>query len=65
MKTTKKFWINGSYLNQSALFLGGVLLIILLIAAYSSHYIVQPEEQAVVKRFGKVIAIRDPGLYFK
>jgi membrane protease subunit HflK len=34
-------------------------------AAYSSVYTVQPEEQAVVKRFGSVFAISDPGLHLK
>ncbi len=32
---------------------------------FSSFYTVQPEEEAVVKRFGKVIAINPPGLHFK
>lgn len=30
-------------------------------AAFSSFYTVQPEERAVVKRFGRVIGITDPG----
>jgi membrane protease subunit HflK len=34
-------------------------------AAYSSLYTVQPEQQAVVKRFGSVFAISDPGLHLK
>ena len=34
-------------------------------AALSSIYTVQPEERAVVKRFGRVIGITDPGLHFK
>ena len=34
-------------------------------AAYSSVYTVQPEEQAVVKRFGSVFAISDPGLHLR
>ena len=38
---------------------------ILLIAAFTSYYTVQPEGQAVVKRFGKVVAISEPGLHFK
>jgi len=33
--------------------------------AYSSVYTVQPEEQAVVKRFGSVFAISDPGLHLR
>lgn len=41
--------------------------IILLIGfgAFTSYYIVQPEEEAVVKRFGKVITQKEPGLHFK
>ena len=31
----------------------------------SSYYTVQPEERAVVKRFGKVVSINEPGLHFK
>jgi membrane protease subunit HflK len=34
-------------------------------AALSSFYTVQPEERAVVKRFGRVTGISDPGLHFK
>ena len=33
--------------------------------AYTSAYTVQPEERAVVKRFGNVFSIADPGLHFK
>jgi modulator of FtsH protease HflK len=32
---------------------------------YTAYYTVQPEERAVVKRFGAVIAQTDPGLHFK
>lgn len=31
----------------------------------SSFYTVQPEERAVIKRFGRVYGIADPGLHFK
>lgn len=31
----------------------------------TSYYTVQPEGQAVVKRFGRAIAIKQPGLHFK
>jgi membrane protease subunit HflK len=34
-------------------------------AVYSSVYTVQPEERAVVKRFGRVFSIADPGLHLK
>lgn len=39
-----------------ALFVMGIL---------TSFYIVQPEEEAVVKRFGKVVGQKEPGLHFK
>jgi modulator of FtsH protease HflK len=44
-----------------------VLALILLVVCgvLTSVYTVQPEGQAVVKRFGRVIAIKPPGLHFK
>ena len=48
------------YLNS---FFGVVLLIALGI--YSSFYTVQPDEEAVVVRFGKYIGTYPPGLHFK
>lgn len=44
---------------------GGVLLLIAAIATATMVYTVQPEERAVVKRFGAVIRTTDPGLHFK
>lgn len=41
------------------------VLIIVAVGAITSYYIVQPEEQAVVKRFGQVVAQKQPGLHFK
>ncbi len=35
------------------------------VGAFSSFYTVQPEQRAVVKRFGAVIYQTDPGLHFK
>lgn len=43
----------------------GALVLLFLLAAYTSVYTVQPEERAVVKRFGAVQGITDPGLHFK
>jgi membrane protease subunit HflK len=47
----------------------GILLIVGLLvaawAAFSVIYTVQPEERAVIKRFGRVSGIADPGLHFK
>lgn len=48
---------------------GGVISVIVLIllawGGLSSFYTVQPEQRAVVKRFGSVMGITDPGLHFK
>lgn len=48
---------------------GKVLLVVVLLVAVwgalTSFYTVQPEERAVVKRFGAVVAITDPGLHFR
>ncbi|MCA1791627.1 MAG: protease modulator HflK [Thioalkalivibrio sp.] len=48
---------------------GAVMLVLLLVVAawgvLTSFYTVQPEERAVVKRFGAVIDITDPGLHFR
>jgi len=45
---------------------GSAIVLILAIWGFTSlSYTVQPEERAVVKRFGKVVEISDPGLHFK
>jgi modulator of FtsH protease HflK len=41
----------------------GVVVALAVLAAH--FYTVQPEERAVVKRFGAVYGITDPGLHFK
>lgn len=43
----------------------GVIVLLILWGLFSVFYTVQPEERAVVTRFGKVIHISDPGLNFK
>jgi len=45
--------------------LGVIAVILLLIAAFTSYYTVDAAGQSVVKRFGRVVAISDPGLHFK
>lgn len=45
--------------------LTGLTVVLLGWAALSSFYTVQPEERAVVKRFGRVYSISDPGLHFR
>ncbi len=42
-----------------------VAVLFLILAASSVVYTVQPEGEAVVKRFGKVVAVKPPGLHFK
>ena len=39
--------------------------LLLLIATFSSWYTVPTDSKAVVKRFGRVVAVTDPGLHFK
>ena len=43
----------------------GVVVLLLAWGAMTCFYTVQPEQRAVVKRFGDVIGISDPGLHFK
>ncbi len=43
-----------------------VIAVIMIVSGIlTSYYIVQPEEEAVVKRFGQVVALKQPGLHFK
>ncbi|WP_405229962.1 FtsH protease activity modulator HflK [Lentisalinibacter sediminis] len=43
----------------------GIVIALLAWGVMTSFYTVQPEQRAVVKRFGDVIGISDPGLHFK
>lgn len=45
--------------------IAGAVILVAIIGILTCFYTVQPEEQAVVKRFGRVVAIKDPGLHFK
>ena len=51
--------------KSARLILGAVIAIVLIWGVFSCFYTVQPEERAVVKRFGAVIDITDPGLHFR
>ena len=42
-----------------------IVLIIVIAAVASSVYSVQTDGQAVIKRFGRVVSIKSPGLHFK
>jgi membrane protease subunit HflK len=44
---------------------GIAAILIAVWGVMTSFYTVQPEERAVVKRFGNVVGITDPGLHFK
>ncbi len=58
-------FLSGFDKNTPLLIAAGVLIAILVWGALTSVYTVQAEGQAVVKRFGRVIGIREPGLHFK
>jgi len=46
--------------------IGGIVVLVLaVLLLWSSWYTVQPEETAIVQRFGKVIRTAGPGLHFK
>lgn len=49
----------------ASLIVGIVVLALLAVGVVSSVYSVETEGQAVVKRFGKVVSIQDPGLKWK
>ena len=44
---------------------GAVAVLFVVIGLFTSYYTVEPQSQAVIKRFGKVVAVTDPGLHFK
>ncbi len=44
----------------------GIILFILILISFSlSFYFVGPAEVGIVKRFGKIVAVHDPGLHWK
>lgn len=47
------------------LVIAGIVVLAVIFAVMTMVYTVQPEERAVVKRFGAVIKTTDPGLHFK
>lgn len=53
-------------LKNGAKYLGPFLIVLLLVVgAFTSFYTVEPDEEAVVIRFGKYLNTNDPGLHFK
>ncbi len=66
MELVKKFTSGGPSRGKFGGGIIGVVVLILLVwGALTSFYTVQPEQRAVVKRFGSVTGITDPGLHFK
>jgi len=58
-------WQQFTQSNGLKLIIAGILGAMIVLGIASSAYTVQTEGQAVIKRFGKVVAIQDPGLHFK
>ena len=61
--------LRGQWRGRQLPNLGGIIgivgLVLALALAYSSWFTVQPEETALVQRFGKVVRTAGPGLHFK
>jgi len=58
-------WKNTNWRGGLASFLFFLGLFFVVWALMTSYYTVQPEGQAVVKRFGRVVGVQPPGLHFK
>jgi membrane protease subunit HflC len=51
---------------MNRLIIAGIAAVVVLYLLFSSLYVVDPREQAIVMRFGQITAVRtEPGLYFK
>ena len=61
----KKIMKRGSPKQAGTGIAAALVLALLAWAGLTSFYTVQPEQRAVVKRFGSVVGITDPGLHFK
>lgn len=58
-------WKNTNWRGGFATFVVFAVLLLLVWGTITSYYTVQPEGQAVVKRFGRVVDVKPPGLHFK
>lgn len=54
-----------AYRRYRPFIIAGLVMLVIAIVALTMVYTVQPEQQAVVKRFGAVIKTAGPGLHFK
>lgn len=57
--------LGGSPRKAGLLIFAAIIALIVVWGLLTAFYTVQPEERAVVKRFGAVITITDPGLHFR
>ena len=55
----------GSATESWGLFVGLLILLLLFVVISSSWFTVQPQETAIVQRFGKVVRTATPGFHFK
>jgi len=60
-----KMDFNPSNPRSYGILIAVIIVLLLLVGLWTSVHTVAPEGQSVVKRFGKVVGIRDPGLHFK
>ncbi|HBJ34021.1 MAG TPA: FtsH protease activity modulator HflK [Planctomycetaceae bacterium] len=58
-------WKNTNWQGGAASILVFIVFLAVVWGGMTSYYTVQPEGQAVVKRFGRVVAVKPPGLHFK
>ena len=56
-------WPFGQFSFGTAALVAGALIV--LAGAFTTAYTVEPEERAVVTRFGELKDVRGPGLHFK
>lgn len=58
--------INIAFLKRNLTYIAGFFILLLLLSgARSVIFNVEPEGRAVIRRFGKVVNIKEPGLHFK
>lgn len=57
--------ISVNWTRLAPLVIGAIVVIVVLIGLWTSFFTVQPEEEAVVKRFKRVVSVEPPGLHFK
>jgi modulator of FtsH protease HflK len=61
----REFEFSSNPQSQIKQMLGVILVLGLIYLGFASFYVVESEEEAVVLRFGKFLAIKDPGLHMK